>query len=104
MDLFIGNLPADGTLVELQDLVGKHVIHTRFERKMGCDRFDRNYHFFILSTESDEEGLALIERLNGSTFHGNELVVRRFIQRSGTTAPAPEWDGTERRINPEEAE
>lgn len=96
MDVFIGNLPADGTLVELRDLVGDQTIHTRFERRSGRDNFDRNYHYLIVHTESNQAGCRLIERLNGLLLNGQRINARGYIERSG----ASRWSGDERRINP----
>lgn len=95
MDVFIGNLPADGRLVALRELVGEE-LHTRFERRSGRDSFDRNYHYLIVHTESNQAGCALIERLNGQLFNGQRINARGYIERSGTDR----WRGNERRINP----
>lgn len=99
MEIFIGNLPANGRLVALQDLLGGLPAHSRFERRVGADGFDRHYHFFVIHTESDIEGQALIKRIDGMLFEGNRLTARRYIQRGKSKALAANWDGVERRIN-----
>ena len=96
MEIFIGNLAADGTLIELHDLLGDQQISTRFERRLGRDCFDRNYHYFIVHTESNQEGCALIKRLNGKLFNGRPIIARGYLQRSGSDR----WSGEDRRINP----
>lgn len=104
MEIFIGNLPADGRLIELEELLGGLSIHSRFEMRIGFDRYSRNYHFFVVYTESDADGQALIERINGVHFGENRLTAREYIRRTEDTAHAADWDGTERRINPVTAE
>ena len=99
MDVFIGNLPADGKLVELEDLLGGKTVHTRFERRMGRDRFDKDYHYFVVFTDSDNEGHGLIERLNGLVFDGRRISAREYIRRADRHPSVPSWSGEERRIN-----
>lgn len=96
MDVFIGNLPADGTLIELNELLGNREVQTRFERHMGRNCFDRDYHFLVVHTESIQAGLALIKQLDGSLFNEQSLTARPYIAR----AKDSQWDGKDRRINP----
>ena len=103
MDVFIGNLPANGSSVELGELMGGVPLHNRFERCTGRDCFDRPFHYFIVYTDSDEEGWALIEHLNGKQFQGNRITAREYIDRAGSRVPAADWDRTERRVNPSKA-
>ncbi len=99
MDVFIGNLPAEARLLEIQDLLGGQSVHTRFERRMGRDCFDKDYHYFIVFTSSDNEGRALIDSLNGKIFDGCRITAREFIKRADCNAPARDWDRRERRFN-----
>ncbi len=100
MNVFIGNLPADSTFVELQALLGDQEIHTRFEQRMGRDRFDRDYHFLVVHTESNQAGMALIEQLNGILFKTVRITARGYVARSANS----NWDGEDRRINPATSE
>lgn len=100
MDVFIGNLPANGSLIELEELMGGVPLHSRFERRTGSDCFDKHFHFFVVYTDSAEEGWALIERLNGKIFGGTRITAREFIKRADSSMPAADWDREERRINP----
>jgi hypothetical protein len=100
MEVFIGNLPANGSLIELDEIMGGVALHSRFERRLGRDCFAKNYHYFVVFTDSDEEGWKLIERLNGKVFNGTRITAREFIQRSDSRLPAADWDREERRINP----
>jgi hypothetical protein len=102
MDVFIGNLPAEGKLVELDDLLGGGDVHTRFERCLGRDRFDKNYHYFVVFTDSDDEGYALIQRLDGLVFDGCRISARKYIRRADFSGSS--WTGEERRINPSTSE
>lgn len=99
MDVFIGNLPADGKLVELEELLGLQVLHSRFEMRAGRDCFDKSYHYFVIYTDSDDEGWALIKRLNGMKFKANRIIAREFHQRVESNLPAGDWDREERRVN-----
>jgi RNA recognition motif-containing protein len=96
MNIFIGNLPADSTFVELKELLGEREVHTRFEQRMGRDRFDRDYHFLVVHTESNQAGMALIEQLNGITFKEHRITARGYVERSTSSG----WSGEDRRINP----
>lgn len=104
MEIFIGNLPADGRLIELEALLGGLSVNSRFETRTGLDCYDKNYHFVVINADSDAEGRALIERISGSHFKGNRLAAREYIRRTEDTAPAADWDGMERRINPATSE
>ncbi len=99
MDVFIGNLPAEGTLIELEELLGIQALHSRFERRAGRDCFDKSYHYFVIFTDSDNEGRALIERLDGMKFAGNRITAREFQQRVESNKSAADWDREERRVN-----
>lgn len=99
MEIFIGNLPADGKLVELNALLDGLRLHTRFEVFSGKDGFANNYHYFVVQTDNDAQGQALIERLNATQFHNNTLTVREFIRRGKTTTARQTWSGKDRRIN-----
>ena len=99
MDVFIGNLPAEGLLVELEELLGIHALHSRFERRAGRDCFDKSYHYFVIFTDSDDEGRALIKRLNGMNFGSKRIIAREFIKRVESNLPAADWDREERRVN-----
>ncbi len=100
MNVFIGNLPAESTFVELQALLGDQEIHTRFEQRMGRDRFDRDYHFLVVHTKSNQAGMVLIEQLNGILFKAQRITARGYIERSNDNR----WSGTDRRINPATSE
>jgi hypothetical protein len=100
MDVFIGNLPASGRLVELEVLLAGLPVHSRFERRIGLDSLDKNYHFIVISTASDAQAQALIERLDGLYFEGNRLIAREYVRRGKDTSAPADWDGAERRINP----
>jgi len=96
MDVFIGNLPADATLLELQELVGDFALRADFRCKQGHDRDGRPYHFFIARTENRSHGMELVARLNGLDFQGLRLAARECMPRQ----PGKAWPGEERRINP----
>jgi len=96
MNVFIGNLPADSTFGELRELLGDQEVHTRFEQRLGRDRFDRNYHFLVVHTESNQAGMELIEQLNGMLFKEQRISARGYVERSNDKS----WSGKDRRINP----
>jgi hypothetical protein len=96
MDLFVGNLPGEATLMDLQTFVGDFELRADFQRCQGRDARDRTYHFFIVHATSRKEGLALLKRLNGQEFSGRRVIAREYFRRR----PASYWDQEERRINP----
>ena len=99
MDVYIGKLPVNGSLIELEDLMGEIPLHSRYERRIGQDESDKDFHYFVIHTESAEEGWDLIERLNGSSYQGLRITAREYIERSASRVPAADWDREERRVN-----
>ncbi|AFL74161.1 hypothetical protein [Thiocystis violascens] len=95
MDIFIGNLPGTATLVELTDFLHGVDLRTHFQCHEGYDEHARNYHFVVARTATPEEGLALIERLNGRLFEGQRVEAREYLPRG----PGQIWDAAERRVN-----
>ncbi len=95
MEVFIGNLPPQATLLELMRLLeGFELKPPDFQCHEGRDRNDRNYHYFVARAPSGD-GRALIARLNGQVFQGNTIEAREYLRR----APCEEWTGEERRLN-----
>jgi hypothetical protein len=99
MDIYIGRLPVNGSKVELTDLMAGIPLHSRFDHRTGHDGQDRDFQYFVVHTESVEEGWDLIEQLNGSSYHGHRITAREYIDRSGSRVPAADWDREERRIS-----
>ena len=95
MKLFIGNLPGNATLAELNELLGGIKLHADVQVCKGRDQKALDYHYFIARTINDKAGQQLISRFNGELFHGRTIVVRQFIERK---CDEP-WEGPERRIN-----
>jgi hypothetical protein len=104
MNVFIMNHPANGRLFELQDLTQGAPLYRRYEKRTGRDSEDKAYHYFIVYTDSTEEGWGLIEYLNGKHYQGARITAREFIQRTPSSLPAADWDRLERRINPATSE
>ena len=99
MDVFIGNLPANGRLIDLEEILGGQSLHSRFELRTGKDCFDRDYHYFVVFDQSAGEAKALIEALNERDFKGNQLTAREFVRREECNSPAEDWNREERRVN-----
>jgi hypothetical protein len=96
VEVYVGNLPGNATLMDLHAFVGDAVLRADFQCCKGQDQHDRAYHFFIARAESRKAGLELIARLNGKAFGGQLVVAREYVQRRAPRA----WAGEERRINP----
>ncbi len=96
MEVFIGNLPGTATLLDLTMLLSGIQLRTDFRCYQGRDQQDRRYHFFVARTTTREEGLALIEKLDGQVFEGHRIEAREYLPRR----TEPVWDDRERRINP----
>ncbi|NEX19205.1 hypothetical protein G3480_02565 [Thiorhodococcus mannitoliphagus] len=95
MEIFIGNLPGQATLVELTSFLEGVAIKSdcRFYEGRGID--NRNYHYVVARAPSRADGLALIARLNGQLFGGRPIVAREYRRR----APRSQWQGADRRVN-----
>jgi hypothetical protein len=97
MDVFIGNLPGEATLAELQAFLGDLKLHSDVRHCNGRDHTHKDYHFFVIQAVERQQALALIERFNGSMFHGRAVEAREYVCRK----PQGPWQGRERRVNGE---
>jgi hypothetical protein len=93
MHIFIGNLPADTSLLDLQHFLGNHEMNVHYSSHSHDNLSDSSSHFLLIKTDSDESANKLISEINGKLFHGVPVEARRLIERSGQQ----EWDGQERR-------
>lgn len=98
MEVFIGNLSAETRLLELQNILGNYIMHLDFTTHEGRDCDHRKYHFVVVNAKNRDEGMALIERLNGMNLVGNALDVHEYIHRD--QQKSEQWQGENRRINP----
>lgn len=102
MLVFLGNLPDVAT--ELDLCIFTHLppgTRTRIFRRSGGNG---NEHCFgLICLDSERQGRELIRRMQGTSCHGQTLVVRTFGQRSagnerrGTLRQARSGGGMERR-------
>jgi hypothetical protein len=99
MDVYIGKLPVNGSLNELDDLLAGIPLHNRYEHRIGHDGLDRDFHYFIIHMDTVEEGWDLIEQLNGLNYQGFRITAREYIRRAASSVPAPDWDREERRVS-----
>ena len=99
MDVYIGKLPVNGGRIELEDLMAGIPLHSRYDRRTGHDDHDRDFNYFVIHTDSVEDGWDLIEQLNGSSYHGLRITAREYIRRSVGRVPAADWDREERRVS-----
>jgi hypothetical protein len=97
MDIFIGNLPGEATLAELQAFLGDLKLHSDVHHCNGRNHADDDYHFFVIQAVEPDRAFALIEQFNGRVFHGRTVEAREYIRRKRQGA----WKGMERRINGE---
>ncbi|NEV61085.1 RNA-binding protein [Thiorhodococcus minor] len=95
MEIFIGNLPGQATIVELTGFLEGVALKPDYHCYEGRDKDNRNYHYFVARAASRADGLALIARLNGQLFGGRPIEAREYHRR----APCSEWPGAERRVN-----
>jgi hypothetical protein len=99
VDVYIGKLPVNGSSIELEDLMAGIPLHSRYDRRTGYDDQDRDFDYFVIHTDSVEEGWDLIEQLNGRDYHGLRITAREYIRRSTSRVPAADWDREERRVS-----
>ncbi len=93
MLVFIGNLPGNSPLIELQHFLGNHEMSvdysTHRHEKAGS-------HFLLIKTNSFESSDDLIRDLNGKTFNNVKIEARKFIQRN---KKQQKWAKEERRTS-----
>jgi hypothetical protein len=93
MLVFVGNLPGDSTLLELQNFLGNHEMSVDF----SAHQHEINgSHFLLIKTNSFESAEDLISDLNGKRFNSVKIEARRFIKRS---EQPQEWTKEERRTS-----
>ena len=95
MLVFIGNLPGDAPLVEIQKLLQGRNVTVDFTSHRCQDWKTRDYHFVLVETYDSESLDSLVEEMNGRLFRGHVLEARPFVKRKGES----DWDGIERRVN-----
>jgi hypothetical protein len=95
VDVFVGNLPGEATLMDLHTLVGNFLLKADLQCCEGRDRVNRGYHYFIVRVDNRSDGLALVARLNGMEFAGRRLVAREYVRRRSLDL----WEAEERRVN-----
>ena len=99
MDVYIGKLPMNGSMIELEEVMAGIPLHGRYEHRTVHDGQDRDFHYFVIHTDSVEEGWGLIEQLNGSSYRGVRITAREYIERAASSVPAADWDREERRVS-----
>jgi hypothetical protein len=101
MNIYIGNLPKQVTLLDLKIFLGNVELQANCKQQAGIDSKAEHYFFIIAKTESAQQGEELIKNFNGKTFSGKSIIVRELIDRyQSIKANAPEKLEIERRINP----
>ncbi|MCP3688258.1 MAG: RNA-binding protein [Gammaproteobacteria bacterium] len=90
MFAFIGNLPGELSLVELQGLLGDHEMSVDY----SMHRHEHNDNHFVLAKASSKEDLeSLVSQLHGRKIHNNTVEIRKFINRR----ELEDWVGEDRR-------
>ena len=93
MYIFVGNLPGEARLVELQEFLGNHEMSVDFSTHRHQSIHSKDPHFLLIKTRDNESAKDLIKELNGKKFHNVQIEARRFIRRMHQK----QWDGEERR-------
>ena len=94
MLIFIGNLPRNATLVELEKILGRENFRVRYSSHRGKRKDKSEYHCILVNTEIDNVGHKLIEQIDGLKLANNILVARQYIDRE----ISGDWQGENRRI------
>ena len=93
MLVFIGNLPGNSPLIELQHFLGNHEMSVDYSahrhEKVGS-------HFLLIKTNSFESADDLIRDLNGKSFNSVKIEARKFIKRN---KEQQKWTKEERRTS-----
>ena len=91
MLVFVGNLPRDSPLIELQHFLGNHEMSVDY----SAHRHEKTgSHFLLIKTNSFESADDLISDLNGKSFNSVKIEARKFIKRS---KQQQEWAKEDRR-------
>lgn len=93
MLVFIGNLPGETPLLDIQRLLDGRVLSVDFTSHRCEDWKQRDYHFVLVKMRDSESVNSLIDEIDGLDFHGQVLEARPFIKRRDQS----DWDGIERR-------
>lgn len=93
MLIFVGNLPGEASLLELQNFLGNHEMSVNYSAHRQQNEHSENTHFLLIKTHSHESADELIDELNGKHFHNSQILARRYIQRRSPQI----WNGVERR-------
>lgn len=96
VEVYVGNLPATATLLDLHALLEVLLVRPDFRMHQGHDRQERGYHFLVVRTDSREAGESLIAELHGRDYSGHLLEAREYHQRAMNEG----WLDSERRLNP----
>ncbi len=92
MFIYIGNLPGEATLIELQEFLGDHAMSVDFSAHRHPQQSD--HHFVLIKAMGDAEADQLVSDLNGKPFKGVRVQARRWVERAEKRA----WQGPERRF------
>ncbi len=95
MLVFIGNLPGNSPLIELQHFLGNHEMSVDYSTHRHEDNDMDDSHFLLIKTNSFESAEDLIQDLNGKSFNSVKIEARNFICRK----KQQEWSHVERRTS-----
>lgn len=103
MEVFIGNIAPNTTLNDVVSFLKGFAKKARI--RMVNQRLEDGSHAFYAVADFDADKLALkaIKKLNGSTLHGDTVVMREFVHRSYSNERRAvnwrdrPWNGPERR-------
>lgn len=90
---FIGNLPGDTPLVDIQALLQGRNLTVDFSSHRCDDWQSRDYHFVLVQMPDADSLSRLVKEMHGSLFRGHILEARPFVKRKSRVP----WNGIERR-------
>ncbi len=93
MLVFIGNLPGETPLIDIQQLLDGRNLSVDFSSHRSPEWKQRDYHFVLVKMSDPKSLNKLINEINGLLFHGHVLEARPFVKRRSQH----DWDGVERR-------
>ncbi len=93
MLVFIGNLPGETPLLDIQRLLDGRNLSVDFTSHRCDDWKTRDYHFVLVKMRDAESLNSLISEIDGKLFHGHILEARPFVKRKTQST----WNGIERR-------
>ncbi len=94
MDIYIGNLPLDTSVMDLRNLIGRHVENARYRIVHKTLSDGSSCCYGQISLSRDTNGEQILRDIQGMELDGRVLEIREFIHRNHVAdRREPFWRG-----------